>query len=112
MEIRNETEFNYLLELDNEYIVQEFQANKTQFLWVILCKSRNAIESTLCYNEIYETIDANQVDVRYFKNYIDVRILEQIRLKQDKINGPIPKFYLLSNRSSDILHLANSDSRI
>lgn len=112
MEITNENEFefDYLLELDNEYIVQEVQANKTQFPWATLCKFRDAIESTLSTNDIYETIEANQVDVHYFRNYINVRIPEQIRLKQDKIHGPIPKFYFLPSKSDDILHLADSDS--
>lgn len=110
MEITAENQFDYLLELDNEYIVQEVQANKSQFTWATLSKFRDAIESTLSANDIYETIEANKIDVSYFRNYIDVRIPEQIRLKQDKIYGPIPQFYLLPNKSGDILHLADSDS--
>lgn len=107
----NETHvFDYLLELDNGDIVQDVKSNKDNFSWHNLCKFSKAVEETLSSNGIYEVLNADEVSDSYFKNYIDVRIPDQLRIRNDRHLGPIPQFYQFPSKSSDILRLADADS--
>lgn len=110
MENNEALDVDYLLELDNGDIVQDVKSNKNKFSWQTLCKFSEVVEQTLSLNEVYDIIDADEVSASYFKNYIDVRIPDQRRIREDRELGPIPQFYHLPSKMSNILRLADAES--